>query len=108
MIISSRMERGTHTRQEPRETETAMQIADAITRSREYDEIVVVTVTDIAAAIRQAEGIAADAEEATDWAEEDLRENGSKVVGMWGWQQTTEDQQSWRIEIVSGTKGGAA
>lgn len=87
--------------------QTAHTIAHAITRSREYDEIVAVAVTDIAAAIREAEGIASDAGERTDCAEENAREDGAAVVAMWGWDETT-DEQSWRIEIVSGTNGGAA
>ena len=82
--------------------QTANTIADAIIRSRQCDEIVAVTVTDIDAAIREAEGIAADAEERTDWAEDVAREDGAAVVSMWGWDETAADQDhsAWRIEIV--------
>ena len=80
--------------------QTANTIADAITRSRQYDEIVAVTVIDLAAAIREAEGIAADSEEHTDWATDATRENGAEVVSMWGWTEASEHQESWRIEIV--------
>ena len=83
-------------------------VAEAITRSRQYDEIVAVIVADIDAAIREADGIASDANEGTDWAEEAARESGAAVVSMWGWTEENEDQQSWRIEIVARVDGGAA
>lgn len=82
--------------------QTANTVAEAITRSRQCDEIVAVTVIDLAAAIREAEGIAADSEERADWASDATRENGAEVVSMWGWDETTADRDhsAWRIEIV--------
>jgi hypothetical protein len=83
--------------------QTTDTIADAITRSRLCDEIVAVIVTDIHGAIKEAERIGAVAKERTDWAEDVARENGAAVVSIWGWDETTADQDhsAWRIEIVA-------
>jgi hypothetical protein len=82
--------------------QTASTVIEAITRSRQCDEIVAVTVTDIDAAIRQASCIASDANEDTDWSEDAVLENGAAVVSMWAWDETREDHSAWRIEIVGG------
>lgn len=83
--------------------QTVKTITEAIALSRQLDEIIVVEVADLSAAIAEAERIGAAAQESTDWADDAPRENGASVVGMWGWDADLADQDhsAWRIELVA-------
>jgi hypothetical protein len=90
------------------QTTNTAEIAAAITRSRQQDEIVTVEVADMDAAVAEVERIAEAASEYCDTAHTTVGD-GRTAVEAWGWDVNEGgiETMSWRITMVAKIGGGA-